>query len=221
MTEIPKRALPTALVLLVATICASSASASVVADSVEDFSGQQGLNGWTYGYWDESADADGTYDPTRDFRLLHNFGLDSINRLSGHPEFTTGPLWYLEDGRYYTSLWAEGGHPHGSMDLGLYDKAQQWVVRRWVSTASGRIDIRGHAGKVMPWGENWSGSVKFLVVADGNRIHEAEVDDGGREYAVTTAVDVGTTVDFLIGPGSAIGVSRFTATISESGGSSN
>ncbi|MEM8959870.1 MAG: hypothetical protein AAGD38_00190 [Acidobacteriota bacterium] len=202
-------------------IGAPSISADVVADSVEDFSGTQGQNGWLYGYWDESADADGEYDQASDFKRFRHFGRDAINRLSTHPEFSTGELWYLEDGRYYTSLWAEGGHPHGTLDLGRYDKADQWVIRRWVSTVSGRIDIRGHAGKTMPWGKNWGGSVKFLVVAGGDRVYEAEADDGGQEYSVSVAVEVGTPVDFLIGPGSAIGVSRFTATISESGGASN
>ncbi len=215
-----RSALPAVLALLVAMSWASPAPADIVADSVREFSAKQGLNGWTYGYWDESADADGEYDQTRDFRQFRNFGTDPINRLSAHTEFTTGDLWYLEDGRYYTSLWAEGGHPHGSMDLGTYARAEQWAVRRWVSTVSGRIEIRGHAGKVMPWGRNWSGSVKFLVVVDGKRVFEAEADDGGQEYSVNVTVAVGTPVDFLIGPGSAIGVSRFTAILRESGSSS-
>lgn len=201
-------------------IAAAPMLADVVADSVRDFSGTQGENGWAYGYWDESKDADGAYDQTRDFRPLANYGTDPINRLSERTEFTTGDLWYLEDGRSYTSLWAEGGHPHGTMDLGAYARARQWAVRRWVSTVTGRIAIHGHAGKVMPWGENWGGSVRFLVVADGHRVYEAEADDGGREYSVRVAVEVGTVVDFLIGPGSAIGVSRFTATLEESGDSS-
>lgn len=204
-----------------AIIWAPPASTDIVADSVEDFSGTQGLNGWMYGYWDESADADGQYDQARDFRLFRNFGTDPINCLYGHTEFTTGKLWYLEDGRYFTSLWAEGGHPHGDLDLGTYAKARQWTVRRWVSTVSGRIEIRGHAGKVMPWGENWRGSVKFLVVVDGSRVYESEEDDGGQEYSVSATVKVGTPVDFLIGPGSAIGVSRFTATLKSTGGPLN
>lgn len=193
---------------------ATPASADAIADSVEDFSGQQGLNGWQYGYWDESKDADGEYDQTTDFRLFSSFGIDPIDGLSSHSEFTTGAIWFLEDGRYYTSLWAEGGHPHGAMDLGSYAKAKQWVVRRWTSTVNGRIEIGGHAGKVMPWGENWTGSSKFLVVAGGDRVYEAEVDDGGQEYSISAMVHVGTPVDFLIGPGSGIGVMRFTAKLS-------
>jgi hypothetical protein len=200
---------------------ASQCSADIIADSIQDFSGRQGLNGWTYGYWDESGDVDGRYDQRRDLRMFRNFGADPINRLSGHAEFTTGDLWYLEDGRFYTSLWAEGGHPHGALDLGTYARAKHWTVRRWASTVSGLIEIRGHAGKVMPWGENWDGSVKFRVVVDGNPVYEAEADDVGKEYSAIASVEVGTAVDFLIGPGTAIGVSRFTAILRKSEGSSS
>lgn len=199
--------------ILMALVGAPPASADTIADSARDFSGEQGLHGWTYGYWDESSDPDGRYDQSGDFRLFSNFGVDAINGLRLHSEFRTGDLWYLEDGRYYTSLWAEGGHPHGTMNLGSHARANHWAVRRWTSTVAGPIAISGHAGKVMPWGENWSGTSRFLVIVGGEKVYEAELDDGGREYSVSAEVAVGTPVDFLIGPGSGIGVVRFTARI--------
>jgi hypothetical protein len=85
------------------------------------------------------------------------------------------------------------------------------VIRRWTSTVDGRIEISGRVGKVMPWGKNWAGSCIFLVVAGGQQVYEAEVHDGGRDYSVSAMVEAGTPVDFLIGPGSGIGVMRFTA----------
>lgn len=215
MIDVTRTGLLAIPAMLFALTGATPVSADTIADSVRDFSGKQGLNGWMYGYWDESMDADGKYDQTSDFRLLSSFGADQINGLSVHTEFTTGDLWYLEDGRYYTSLWAEGGHPHGAMNLGSYATANHWVVRRWASTVNGRIEISGHAGKVMPWGENWVGSSRFLIVAGGEQVYEAEVDDDGQEYTVTAMVGVGTPVDFLIGPGSGIGVMRFTAELRE------
>ena len=215
MMEIPGPGVLAVLAILLALTGATLVSADTIADSVEDFSGEQGLHGWTYGYWDESADADGQYDQAGDFRSFTSFGIDRINGLASHPEFTTGHLWFLEDGRYYTSLWAEGGHPHGTMELGSYARANHWVVRRWTSTVNGRIEISGHAGKVMPWGENWGGSSWFLVVVGGDRVYEAEVDDGGQAYTVSATVEAGAPVDFLIGPGSAIGVMRFTARLGQ------
>jgi hypothetical protein len=207
--------------LLAGTSLASpQQNSAVIADSVGDFSGEQGSNGWFYGYWDRSSDQDGVYDQASDFRLLTHFGEDPINGLSQHPEFTTGELWYLEDGLYYTSLWAEGGHPHGTMDLGVYAKADHWVVRRWISSVDSDVEIHGHAGKVMPWGRNWAGDVKFHVVVGGSRIYEAAFSDGGEGYSVRATIQAGTPVDFLIGPGSGIGVIKFTGTIKVMSGES-
>ncbi|WP_223787213.1 hypothetical protein [Marinicella meishanensis] len=193
-------------------------SPNTITDSVRDFSGTQGQNGWYYGYWDQSLDVDGSYDPQDDFRLFSHFGADPINGLSQHTDFSTGQLWFLEDGRYYTSLWAAGGHPHGTMDLGSYAKANHWVVRRWVSTVKGQIGISGHAGKTMPWGENWGGDIKFLIMAGDHVIHEASADDGGQGFTINTVVQIGTPIDFMIGPGSAIGVTQFTASVKAADG---
>lgn len=191
----------------------SPRASEIIADSVSGFSGQQGDNGWSYGYWDSSADADKTYSQETDFQLLRHFGDDPMNQLSSHTEFTTGQLWYLEDGQYYTSLWARGGHPHGTMNLGSYARADHWVVRRWVSSTSGPVSISGHAGKVMPWGANWSGDVAVRIVVDGVTVFSSSIDDGGSAYAVDATVQPGSLVDFLIGPGASVGVMEFTGTI--------
>src|SRR5262245_22441640 len=42
----------------------------VVADTVDDFSSEQGKNGWFYGYWDAANDPDGRYDPASDFKPM-------------------------------------------------------------------------------------------------------------------------------------------------------
>jgi hypothetical protein len=173
----------------------------------------QGSNGWSYGYWDRSTDADKNYDPATDFQLLEHFGRDPINGLSDHPEFTTGELWYLKDGVYYTSLWAEGGHPNGTLDLGAHAQVEQWAVRRWISTTEGPVTIAGHAGKVMPWGENWGGGVLALIVVDGKELFRADIEDRGTDYSIDAMVQVGSRVEFLIGPNPSVGVMKFTATI--------
>ncbi len=186
---------------------------TVVADSVSDFSGTQGANGWFYGYWDRSVDVDDHYDQATDFRMLKQFGGDPANQISGRSEFTVGELWNLQDGLYYTSLWAKGGHPHGMMPLGSHAQAEHWVVRRWVSTIDGPVTISGHAGKVMPWGANWSGGVRTLIQVDGETLFGADVEDGGSDYSIDATVAVGSLVDFMIGPNPSIGVIEFTGTI--------
>ena len=87
------------------------------------------------------------------------------------------------------------------------------MVRRWVSSTEGVVELSGHVGKVMPWGANWGGGVKARIVVDGATVHAVDVDDGGAPYSVSARVQVGSLVDFLIGPGLAIGVIRFTARI--------
>jgi hypothetical protein len=104
------------------------------------------------------------------------------------------------------------------MDLGRYARAEHWVVRRWVSSTDAQVAIHGRAGKVMPWGENWVGSIEFQVVAGGATVYEAVIDGGAQGYSATAAVQAGMPVDFLIGPGTGIGVVEFTGTIQAAGG---
>ncbi|MFL6197435.1 MAG: hypothetical protein ACJ75H_24830, partial [Thermoanaerobaculia bacterium] len=68
-----------------------------MADSISGFSGEQGANGWSYGYWDYTADTDKSYNQATDFQLLRHFGSDPINDLSTRPELGTGKLlWTLQ-----------------------------------------------------------------------------------------------------------------------------
>lgn len=211
----PVRAAAAAVVLVSSSaagpVGAAEDAGKVIADSVLEFSAIQGQNGWWYGYWNATEDDDGRYDPAKDFIEFESFGGDSINRFDEHAEFSLGSLWYLEDGRFYTALWADGGHPHAEMELGSFAKADHWVVRRWVSSSEDSLIILGRLGKSMPWGANWSGAVVGKIVVDGRVVYSTDVDDGGGNYAVDVQVDVGTTVDFLIGPKDAIGVIDFTA----------
>lgn len=191
----------------------SSESADVIADSVVEFSREQGKSGWYYGYWDLSADVDGEYDQATEFKLLKNFGTDLKNGLSRRSEFTVGDVWFLEDGRSYTSMWAEGGHANNAKVPNNYSSAEQWATRRWVSSASGNVTISGHVGKVMPWGANWGGECQAIIIVDGKVILSTIIDEQGLDYSVATKVREKSMVDFLIAPNPSIGVVTFTATV--------
>lgn len=186
---------------------------AVIANSVTEFSGEQGKNGWYYGFWDRSLDRDGKYDQTSDFKLLTHFGKDVQNGLSERKDFITGELWFLEDGRFYTSIWAHGGHANSRTQLGDYAAAEQWAVRRWICDASGIVTISGHAGKTMPWGANWSGECRAIIVVDGETVYSTVMDEHGVDYAVAVKVREKSVVDFVIAPDPSIGVVDFTATI--------
>jgi hypothetical protein len=188
-------------------------SSDTIADSVAQFSGVQGKDGWHYGYWDRSIDADGQYNQASEFAELGQFGKDVLNGLSGHDAFTTGDLWYCEDGRFYTSLWAKGGHANSSVKLRDYAAAEHWAVRRWISNVSGIVTISGHAGKVMPWGANWGGECQGIIVVDGKAVLSTVMDEHGLDYTVAVKVREKSVVDFLIAPNPSIGVVTMTATI--------
>jgi hypothetical protein len=102
----------------------------MLADSMSGFSGTQGANGWSYGYWDRTADTDKSYSQTTDFQLIRHFGRDPINGTSSRSDFTTGKLWILQDGRYYTALWAEGCSSNGTTELASQAKVEHSAVRR-------------------------------------------------------------------------------------------
>jgi hypothetical protein len=191
----------------------SSESADVIGDSVAEFSNEQGKNGWYYGYWDISTDADGKYNQSTDFKLLKNFGTDARNGLSRHSKFTIGDVWYLEDGRSYTSLWAKGGHANSAIGPANYSPAEQWATRRWISDAPGTVTISGQAGKEMPWGANWNGECRATIIVDGEVVFSTVMDEHGLGYSVAIKVQEKSMVDFLIAPNPSIGVVTFTATI--------
>ena len=211
------RLIALAVIVLTPVCCrgqtTSSNSTGVIGDSVAGFSSEQGKNGWYFGYWDRSADDDSKYSQSSDFKLLKNFGTDARNRIRGHKEFTTGDLWYLEDGRFYTSIWAKGGHANSPSQLGNYAAAEQWAVRRWISDASGTVTISGYTGKVMPWGAKWGGECKAIIIVDGETVFASVMDEHGLDYAVAVKIREKSVVDFLIAPNPSIGVVTFTATI--------
>jgi hypothetical protein len=188
----------------------------IVTDSVRDFSGEQGANGWFYGYWNRTADTDQGFYQTTDFQLLKHFGNDPINQVSSHPDFATGKLWTLQDGLYYTALWADGGSANGTTKLAPQAKVEQWAVRRWVSTVHGPVTISGQAAEILDWGGVDSGQARIVV--DGATVFSAATHGMTTNYSVNATVRIGSRVDFLItaGPpatGGAFGPVKFTATL--------
>ncbi len=226
-TRLRATALALAVCSLLTTGCrtASLRPSEAVADSINGFSDKQGANGWSYGYWDGTADADKKYSQKTDFQLLRDFGDDPVTGLSRRSDFKTGKLWMLEDGRYETKLWAEGGSSNGTTELTKQDKVEHSAVRRWVSAVNGPVTISGQVAKILPWGGRDSGQVHIVV--DGATVFSAAVDPsidwdggsvyiGGTNYSVNATVHIGSLVDFLISPAKADGAHgpvKFTATI--------
>ena len=158
-------ALALAVCSLLTTGCrtASLRLPEMLADSISGFSLTQGANGWSYGYWNRTADPDKNYSQTTDFQLLRHFGSDPIHGTRS---------WILQDGDglYYTALWAEGGSSNGTTEMAAQAKVEHSAVRRWVSTANGPVTISGHIAKILPWGGKYN---QVHIVVDGATMFSA------------------------------------------------
>ena len=148
--------------------------------------------------------------------MLKRFGSDPINGTSSRSDFTTGKLWILQDGRYYTALWAEGGSANGTTELAAQAKVEHWAVRRWVSTVNGPVTISGHAAKILDWGDVDSGQARIVI--DSATVFSAATHGRETNYSVNAKVSIGSLVDFLItagqtATGGAFGPVKFSAVI--------
>jgi hypothetical protein len=90
------------------------------------------------------------------------------------------------------------------------------VDRRWTSTVSGSIAMRGHVARVDVAGGD--GVVASIRVA-GAEVWSKQLafdDTEGEDFELTSEVEVGTTLDFIVAPGSneAYDWTTFTAKIS-------
>jgi hypothetical protein len=175
----------TALHCLLFMLATATLRSQVIVDSVADHSGTQGSNSWYYGYYDASGDPVAGYDATNDFTLC---------------TIWDGAVWWVS-GDVWTSLGTQGGHPNGATNTPGRQLREQWPIRRWVSTVTDTIRIRGHAAKENPQCGDGT-TVKLFV--NGNLIFDSSIagdDSTGTNYAVTVMVHTNDLVDFAITSG--------------------
>ncbi len=158
----------------------------IVADSVADWSadGTQGANGWTYGFYDGTADANGVYDAA-DFQ-----------------EFTapdwewTGTAWDSTLGNVpWTTVNQEGGHPNGDNNGVIH-----YAVRRWESDVSGPVDVTMN---IAAQNVNGGGGTTALLFHNGTQVLSSTV--GGTDAVGTISmgsfsVSAGDTLDLALSP---------------------
>lgn len=151
----------------------------VLADSAAEFSGTQGQNNWSYGYYD------GPFDSS-DFQLMTQF---------------TGDLWYVQEGTYWTNLWEKGGHPNGPVSSGGRQDVEHWPVRRWISEVGRNINMSGTIAKNNTGGGD---GITGHILVDGVKVFSQALgasDSTGVNYSISATVKVGSVVDFAIEPG--------------------
>lgn len=164
---------------LMVTGLAASAHAQVIADSIADFSGTQGQNGWFYGAFTES-------DGFSTFHLM--------------PEFD-GARWWLDSDRYWTMVGPVGAHPNGRITSGFAEREEHWAVRRWVSPIAGLVEVAADLGKIniSPDGNGVTG----IIFVDGIEVWRdtlGATDAMGVQPTLELSIAPGTIIDFALDP---------------------
>ena len=173
---------------------------TVLADSQADWSatGQQGENGWSYGYYDVRADVttgDGIYMDTDFIEFLNDgTGVISNDPVIGNwmmsQNHWSGTKWDLlanggAVGGPWTEVSAAGGHPAGN---GQNDPSVHWAIRRFTSNVNADVELRG--------AHSTGGSTIGRIFQNGVEIFSTS----GGSYSLPVSLAVGDRIDFAIDP---------------------
>lgn len=162
----------------------------VLADALSEFQEEQGREGWYYGYWNESADADGGYDSDRDFSMMElcRYGQERLWQPPGRCGTTRDEPGYK---------WTRVGdfalmHPETRPDTEL-------PIRRWVSDVSGPARVT-----LTHWVSGTTGDgTRALLLLDGRQLWRHDIEPGDRKgVEITLDVDlrVGSVLDQVLHP---------------------
>jgi hypothetical protein len=178
-------------------------AARLLADSVADFSLEQGKLGWYYGF---------------DGGSLDSFTLMTKTAVIVAYMPPTGDVWdcWVEE-PHWTQIFQLGAHPNGTETSTPSNAILQRAVRRWISDYDGNVIISGELAKIdVVAGSN---GVDGSVYVDGTSLYSKTIagdDGGGLSYEVKTTLHVGSTVDFVLDPHESDDhhdLSRFTGVI--------
>ncbi|MCC6232799.1 MAG: lamin tail domain-containing protein, partial [Verrucomicrobiales bacterium] len=161
----------------------------VVAHSEEDWSagGEQGFRGWHYGYYARSRDSDGTYSAA-----------DFIPFPAG---FWDGVQWRSPGGvAPWDRITRTTARPTGSNSGG-----ERWVIRRWISSVAGELNVTWHLAKQETSGSGVSARIFFKGEQHDSEILAAANTTGVTRVVRLTGVQVGDPIDLALIPAGAAG----------------
>jgi hypothetical protein len=116
--------------ILIASLLALTAEAAEIANSQTEFSGNQGQNGWSFGYRNYTDTGNtNNYDPNTAVTLFSG-GAGNPAAWDGISQMWTGALWDLAGSPPWTQLAANTCHPNGTNQAAPNNK-EHWTVRRW------------------------------------------------------------------------------------------
>ncbi|MEI7732437.1 MAG: immunoglobulin domain-containing protein, partial [Verrucomicrobiota bacterium] len=165
----------------------ANSGGGVIANSTNDWSGDglQGANNWFYGYYDQTGDINGIYNPNTDFRF------DNDSWFFTGTNFVLG----LDDPPYTmisSNVWAPDGSDNG-LDI-------NWPIRRWVSPVSGVVTARVFCAKANSGGSG----VTFRFFHNGIQLCNQSLAGtdltGFTTNILVPGVEIGDKLDFALDP---------------------
>jgi hypothetical protein len=189
-----KQQIVAAAVSLLFFLGCGQATAGVVADSYNDFSGTQGTNGWYYGYYSGNLTASTftlfpVYDPDYFDDIINGayiaYGYTPFSEIGGY-----GGYYISTD--YWTSLFPLGGCGNQAVPDWGKQGAEQYAVRRWVSDVAGTVTISGLMDS------DTGGCMTVAIDVDGNQVFSEQTVPEQTSYSFSTDVSVGSDVDFIV-----------------------
>ncbi len=175
------------------------AQSAEIASSITEFSGNQGQNGWFYGYRYFYDGLTVDYDVSAEF--LPFAGGVGQGDWDGFGQQWTGSAWDLNTSEApWTYLAAEGVHPNG-----INNGEEHWVIRRWTASELGGNTWLGVQWNVRKENLNGAGVTGALHV-NGVRVQSAAVagNDGvgvtQTYWVVAKSTDVFDVILSPVGP---------------------
>jgi|TARA_R110000782_G_scaffold13976_7_gene40945 uncharacterized protein (TIGR03382 family) len=177
----------------------------LVADSVADFGGLQGENGWHYGYYNlEDINVAGSSVSVNnsDFRQLSAF--DSATSWWGVNTDSAGgnPANGSSPGSYAV-ITRSRMHANAPWPTSNVVAEPQWTSRRWVSDMTGEVNLSGLIAHHEYLGINMVGDGTIAhILVDGQSIYNYDValfDLQGTIYSLDVDVVQGTVIEMVLG----------------------
>ncbi len=187
------------------TLCGGAlANPVLIADSVADYGGVQGENGWHYGYYnlEDINTSSGVSVAISEFRQLSSYdsstGWWGMNGESagGNPAHGSTP-------GSYSIITRSRMHPNAPWGGANVVAEEQWASRRWVSTVSGEVTLTGLIAHHEYIGYNMVGDgTEAHVLVDGEAVFSYDVgllDFQGIMYSLSVNVSEGSVIEMVVG----------------------
>lgn len=178
-----------------------SAFSEIIADSVTEFSGNQGSGGWYHGYRNVTADGAGaSYDPLNHF--IQFVGGDGQGPWNGSSQFWTGTAWDLNTAGAapWTFIANTNIHPNGVNSAAA--PQEHWAIRRWLAeelTDTIPLKITWHMRKQSLTGNGVTGGIYTNGVA-GDVVTIPGTSSNGVTHTFYINAEFGTYVDLVLSP---------------------